>query len=162
LQDSSNARITESYVVTIKEECTRHDIYYLHFLNVLGGYDTFSFTGAPSQNIVSDKSFYTKRLGEWSGTTFGFSVEQRGTTQYATTSKKTIKLVSDWITEEQSEWLQEMVSSPDAYIVNSTSDALIPINIIDTNYQIKTIARDRLFNLELTIELSYTDIRQGA
>ena len=69
---------------------------------------------------------------------------------------------SNWITEDDSIWLEELLTSPEVYVLGNT-DTLggastgykLPIIITDTTYEVKTAIRDRLFNLVVNFKYAY-------
>jgi len=161
LFDSSNQALTEVRTFVVGNECNVGDTYQLIFQNKMGGYDTFSFT-APSDKSyqITTRDMFKKKFGEWILNKYEYKPYQRGTTQYNTIYKDQIVIKSDWLTEEESEWLHELVTSPDVYMVIDGREELLAINIIDAQYQVKQYAKDQLFNLQLTIEKSFNRYRQ--
>lgn len=161
LFDATNQQVTELRTFNVGEDCNIGDTYQLIFQNKLGGYDTFSFRSfADKSYSVTTKDTFKKRLGAWNGTDFEYEPYQRATTQYNTIYKDRIVIKSDWITEDESQWLHELVTSPDVYMVISGREELMAINIIDTEYSVKKFNKDQLFNLQLTIEKSFDRYRQ--
>lgn len=161
LFDYVNGALTELRTYKVIEDCNVGDSYQLIFQNKLGGYDTFTFTApADKSYTVTTRDNFKKRLGEWVTTDYLYKPYQRASTQYNTIYKDKVIIKSDWITEEESIWLHELITSPDVYMVIDGREELIPINIIDTEYQVKQFAKDQLFNLQLTIEKSFDRYRQ--
>lgn len=161
LFDSSDQPISELRTFIISEDCNIGDTYQLIFQNKLGGYDSFTFRSfADKSYSVTTKDNFKKRLGAWNGTDYEYESYQRGTTQYNTIYKDKVLIKSDWISEEESEWLHELITSPDVYMVFGSREQLMPINIIDSEYQVKKYNKDQLFNLQLTIEKSFNRYRQ--
>ena len=159
--DSSHNRITESYYFKIDNPCTNHTVYRLHFKNKFGAFDSFSFIRASqiSSDIKRDK--YEKVLGEFkSGSSYTYNIKDRFETSFHSTYKHTIKLNSDWINENQSVWLEELMTSPEIYL-EEESDC-VPVNIIETKYTQRQHKTDKIFNLEVNIERTFNNIRQGA
>ena len=161
LFDSSDQAITETRRYNIAEDCNIGDTYQLIFQNKLGGYDTFAFRSfADKSYSVTTKDTFKKKLGAWNGTDYEYQPYQRATTQYNTIYKDKIIIKSDWITEDESEWLHELIASPDVYMVIEGREELMAINIIDSEYQVKKYNKDQLFNVQLTIEKSFNRYRQ--
>lgn len=88
----------------------------------------------------------------------------RGQNILSISSNDTFLLNSDWISEDEYEFLEQLVTSPQVYIFHETytlSDNTIlrgvniPIIITDTAYEHKTVLRDRLFNLQINYKLAY-------
>lgn len=161
LFDGTGQPVTEVRTFNVGEDCNIGDTYQLIFQNKLGGYDTFSFRSFADKSFsVTTKDNFKKRLGAWNGTDYEYEAYQRATTQYNTIYKDRIVIKSDWITEAESEWLHELVTSPDVYMVIDGREQLMPINIIDTEYSVKKFNKDQLFNLQLMIEKSFNRYRQ--
>jgi len=149
---NNSSSVTKTY--NIVTNCSDHTKYRLHFLNRLGGFDSFSFIKGSQISDQINKANYKKPKGELTGSSFGYSISDRLTTQYQTEVKTTYQINSDWITDEESEWLRELLSSP--IIFWQKDDNLIAINITDVNYTAKKALTDMTFNLMVTFETSYT------
>jgi hypothetical protein len=70
------------------------------------------------------------------------------------TSRKQFVIQTNWISETEAEWLEELMTSPVVYLEESAT-VLKAVNIIDTSYETKYRQKDKVFNLSLTIELTY-------
>ena len=161
LFDGTGQPISELRTFNVGEDCNIGDTYQLIFQNKLGGYDTFSFRSfADKSYSVTTKDNFKKRFGAWNGTDYEYEPYQRGITQYNTIYKDRIVIKSDWISEDESQWLHELVTSPDVYMVIDGREQLMAINIVDTEYSVKKFNKDQLFNLQLTIEKSFHRYRQ--
>ena len=114
------------------------------WLNRLGGYDNFNFrlSRRKSSNISRDN--YQQFLSN------GYTVQDRGTTVYNSEITDKYVLTSDWITEAESIWLQELIESPFVFIMEKSDT--IPMVVKNQSYEIKTYGQDRLFNIELELE----------
>ncbi len=148
--------VTKTY--NIVSNCSDHTKYRLHFLNRLGGFDSFSFIKGSQITDQINKANYKKPKGDLYGSQFGYLISDRLTTQYQTEVKTTYQINSDWISDEESEWLRELLSSP--IIFWQQDDNLIAINITDVNYIAKKALTDMTFNLTVTFETSYTNQMQ--
>ena len=94
-----------------------------------------------------------------SGTSVNYSMNEREKVTYYTKQTETIKLMSDWVSEEEDSWLLELIESPEIYLQNG--DDLIAVAKIKATSHIKRKAvRDKLFKLEVEIELGYDNYRQ--
>lgn len=82
----------------------------------------------------------------------------RGLNQYETILDDTITINSDWITEAESEWLEQLVTSPDVYIYEGAN--LVSVNITNANYETKYVASQQLFNLVISFTYSQNRKRQ--
>lgn len=142
-------------------ECAWETPYRLCFLNKLGGYDFFNFNWNSKKKSSYDKSFYKSKAWKWdSNNLISYSSQNRGKIQYSTIATDKLELTSGWITEEQSTWLEELISSPDVYIMDNNG-VLTSVTVTDTNYDYKTLEYDQLFNLTVSLEYSNNRYRQS-
>ncbi len=95
---------------------------------------------------------------DWSGVNYNYNRMSRGVVQYETILDDTITIQSDWITEAESAWLEQLVTSPDVYIYEGAN--LVSINITDSSYSTKYVASEQLFNLSVTFQYSQNRKRQ--
>lgn len=160
--DTDKNRITKSFFFTVDDKCTAHTVYRIHFKNKWGAYDSFSFIRASQKSADIKRNKYEKVIGNFkSGSSYTYNKTDRFETNFYTEYKHTIKLHSDWINENQSVWLEELLTSPEIYVDDVTS-GLLPINITDTKYIQRQHLTDKIFNLEINIQYTFNEIRQGA
>jgi hypothetical protein len=102
---------------------------------------------------------FKKDLGSY-GASYSFvnSPNDRAYSQYHTRIKDKVSIQSDWVTEEQLAWLEQLVTSPDVRLDDGIY--LIPINITNTSFEKKKVVNEKLFNLQLEYTLSYDRYRQ--
>jgi hypothetical protein len=62
-----------------------------------------------------------------------------------------IKLTSDWVSQIDYDFLAQLVSSSSVYL--EVQSMYFPLYITTDNYQFKTEAVDKVFNLELEAEI---------
>jgi len=160
-KDSSFRRISDSFYYKISDLCTPHTIYRLHFKNKFGAFDSFSFIRASQVSTDINRKSYEKTIGEpKSATSYTYNNTDRFQSNYHTQHKHTIKLNSDWINEDQSVWLEELLTSPEIYHDDDTH-GLVPVNIVETNYVQRQAKTDKIFNLSVSIQYSFSETRQG-
>lgn len=155
MMDNTPAALGELFTFTIDCECSKFTEHFrLHFLNPLGGFDAFSFNMRYDRDINIKKANYTKILGSMSGGgAYTYAESQAGKVTFDARATETIKINSGNITEEESEWLFHICKSTQVFW-EIDSSTYAPVTIKDTQYQPKVYAAEKLFNLELTIEIS--------
>lgn len=158
LLDSANNPLTEKYYYTIVNNCSRYEKRRLQFLNKLGGYDFFDFTLVSKEVADIERTLYKKNLGTVGASSFVYTKNDRGYSQFHTRVKDKISIQSDWVSEAEMEWLEELLTSPDVYLDDGTN--LIPINITNSTHEKKKQVNDKLFNLTIDYTLSYDRYRQ--
>lgn len=141
-------------------ECEpRYEVYTLHFLNRLGGYESYSFSKRSRNSIDIQRKDFTK---------LKYTINSNGTMTYTDGTvmnddsvtyygnfKERLELNSDWLTEEQLAWLSELVKSPQVYI--QSNGMFVPFKITDQSFEFKKRAGDRNFNLKISGE--YGDVK---
>jgi hypothetical protein len=106
-------------------------------------------------NFSVTRKQYRKNAYSLSGTNYGYQTDAQNNTNYYTEASQKITLNSDFITEDESIWLKELVMSPNIWIMDD--GVLKALNITSTDYAIKTTLNDKLFNLTIECEMSFVD-----
>ena len=156
--DASVVSLVKTY--TISNPCTRNTLYRLHFLNKTGGFDSYTFNRADTKRVSINRSSYKKNAASLTASdSYGYTARARTNIAYNTTQKDNISVLSDWITEEESTWLEELISSPEVYLEDATY-GLVSINVSNSSYDFKQVATEKLFNLRISFTYSYDRFRQ--
>jgi len=146
----------------VDTDCTNHSIYRLHFLNKLGGFDSFSFIRASHVSSNIKRSQFKKPIGKFiSASNYGYEAADAEDINFYTEIKDAVQLNSDWVDEDTMQWLEELVTSPVIFLDDVTY-GLVKINITDTKFQQKKHLTEKVFNLQISIEYSYDRYRQRA
>lgn len=161
LYDSKSNPLTETLYFDIECECTWETPYRLCFLNSLGGYDFYNFNWNSKKTSSYEKSYFKRKAWTWDGTAISYGSHNRGKVQYSTIGTDKLQLTSGWITEEESTWLEELISSPDVYLVDNNTGVLTAVTVTDTQYDYKTLEYDQLFNLTVNLEFAHNRYRQS-
>ena len=161
LRNSSAVNSSEVFRFNIDTTCSKAlRNYRFTFKNRLGGFDAYTFMGQFERNYDFKKSYYKSLGGKWSSNTYTYNSTYRSEKQYNTVGQDTFTAWSGWITEDESNWLSELIDSPEVYITYPNGTALVPVNIVDTTYQYKTTSKDQLFNLQVKFKPTFDKVRQ--
>lgn len=129
--------------------------YNLHFLNRLGGWDTMKFALVNKRSTEVQRASYRRNDWQLSGNTMSnidaYNKYNETTLNYAIQHKDKFHLVSDWVTEQDYEWLAQLFASTITYM--EVQGAYFPVTISSTNYEYKLETSDKLFNFEIDIEV---------
>lgn len=129
----------------------------LHFLNALGGYDTFYFSLANREQRAIEKKTFDEI--EWA---YGNNSMNRansngvfygGSNQFYTSQTITYRLISDWVNYVDYNWLKELIASPEVYM-EKTENQFIPVIINTNTWTEKKRFADKTYNLELDIQIA--------
>lgn len=163
---TSNGNLYGSYKGYLNDACSKYKSFRLHWLNRLGGMDSFTFDLASQEDINIQREFYNRLMSRdydySSNKSYGYTTREE--TQYHTQYKTAYSVASNWITEEESNMLAELMTSPNVYWEkDADNNKFIPINIKQNTYrkQSKTANNTKVFNLEFQFEVSYNEKIQG-
>jgi len=99
-KDTSPSVISRIYTVFVIEDCKPKSIR-LHFLNRLGGFDSFLFTGQNIRNYDTNSKEFQSNFIE---------------SKFAITQDDGYKMFSDYLSDNEALVLREMLSSPEVYM----------------------------------------------
>src|SRR3990167_1768815 len=150
---------TKTYVIT--DACNKFTHYRLHFLNRLGGIDSYTFTMASQTTIEINRSEFKNKVGTATATTFNYAKSDREDTVLFSKTRETIILETDFVSEDVIEWLEELITSPLVFW-DSGNDILIAVNIEDTAYERKTHEREKVINMKIKIKKAFINESQRA
>lgn len=141
----SDASETKCYEISCLN--TRWTPFRLTWLNSLGGVDyyTFKFINNSSKRITRNN--FDRNLN------YGYTNQSRGITTYQLNDYDQYTVVSDPLSDDESEWLTDLLTSQEVYWIDDTR--LIPITIIAEQYD-RNIGLDNS-TLQLTFRLSRTN-----
>jgi len=66
-----------------------------------------------------------------------------------------VQLNSDWLTDAEFQWLEELITSPTVYSIES--GVLIPIEINTNTYEVRKSVNDGASQLVIDIEYSFQE-----
>lgn len=159
-QDVTSGTISTEIRYNIVDADCKYENYRLHFLNDLGGFESFNFSKLHTESVEINKLQYKAPVGALiSASVFGYSIKDRADRQYFISSKDSINLKSDWLTDDEYVLLKQLVESPEIYYDDATY-GLISVTCTSKKYDIKTVLNNKLFNLEIEIKYSYDRYRQ--
>jgi hypothetical protein len=159
LESSVDVLVSEIKTFEIDRSCLTDDTYTrIFFLNSLGGFDAFNFTRPNIDTISVEKATYGKLQGVEDATTFTFNTYQHEKSNFFNKTTQNYKLSSGFVSTEESIWLKELIESPLLYMI--LDGQFVGVNILTASYEAKTTLREKLFNIEIDVELSIDTQRQ--
>lgn len=149
---------SELRTFTIKDVCETP--MRLHFLNRLGGMDSFTF-GLRHKKSVDVDRMEINRQGYLYSTAITNLQKENGLINANITARDTIQLNSNWLTDAEIVWLEELITSPEIFLEMDGEYH----SVLITNYnqfEIKTQSQDGVFNLNLDLKFAYESYSQRA
>ena len=135
----------------------------LTWLNQWGTWDYYTFNMKSSRTVATNRVSYTQLGGTWNESTFKISDYKGGKKNFRVNSSEKIKLNTDFVTEAEGVWFEELINSNEVYIVNGFSDDVAntitnkyidPVVLTTSSFVRKTIANDKLMQYTIEIEKS--------
>lgn len=155
-----SAQVATLYI----QPCGKYEPMRLAYLNKYGTYDFLNF------DLVSKTTFDIERKGyqrNYSGDIFmdDSNIVKNTNPIYYVKETQKWKIISDYLTDAQSELARQLYSSPLVYmnLVNDTyiENSWIPVKLVPNSYEMKKTLTDKLFNLELDLEFGIVNTRQS-
>ena len=146
---NSSPVINAVFTYSIVPNSSRYENVRIMFQNRVGGYDYWNFNYDSKWTIDIKRTLYTKQLD------YNYNIGDRGRTILNIDANVMYEASTDWISESDYDYLQELITSSDVYVIDEVNGYKLPINIEDTSYVQKTAFRDKLFNLKITYRYAY-------
>lgn len=125
------------------------------FWNNVGAWDYFNFTLENSKTTTMDRSTYKQSFVDYSTptTSVPYNKQRRGQTTYNIDLEEIYTSNSDWLTQEQSDWLEQLFYSPNVYIQDGIE--MVPVVIDNVSVTSRTNPRSqKMFNYTITYRLA--------
>jgi hypothetical protein len=135
---------TLSYHYTI-DNCERYDQLRVFFRNMYGGVDGYTFTKKNRRSVNVNRQTYG-----YNNTVYG---DDRYDKQWSVTYRDTYTLQSDWLTDLEFAWLQEMIYAPECWM--QIGSALVPIIVQTNTYTVRTRNNDQLQTITVDVQIAY-------
>lgn len=148
-----NMSETRSYRYEIDEQSRRYGV---AFLNKLGTYDIFDFSGEIVDSVTHENEQYEvpREIGLAGNSPFGF----QSTSVYNTKIVKTIAANTGWIDEDHFDWLMELLSSNRCYNYTETDQSFLIVESAayekssnDDLYQIDVQFKETLYQNNISV-----------
>ena len=123
--------------------------------NEYGVWDYFTFTLADATNSSVSRLDYEQTFVPYSTSTpnVPYSVSRRGTKGFNNKIKSNSNVSSNWLNQEESDWLSELFFSTNVYIQKGND--FIPIKITSSTLTKRTNPRtQKVFNYDISYELA--------
>ena len=128
----------------------------LHFLNRLGGYDTFQFRLVNKRSAQVEKKSYDQMEWQYNAGSMSrydsFKRINAGNNTFAVNETVNFKLTSDYINQTDYLWLKDLITSPEVYY--ESGGYYYPVGIKSSTWDEKIRSADKMFNFELDIEFA--------
>jgi len=137
----------------------------LTWLNQWGAWDYYTFNMKSTKTISTKGSTYQQLEGTWNESAYRIDSFKGGKKAFRVNATEKIKMNTDFVSESESEWFQELINSPEVYILEGFQDDtvnsalnnyVIPVRLTTSSYTKKTVANDKLMQYTFEVEKSKT------
>lgn len=141
-QNVTGGTISEVRTFLIDKECHRYTQKRFKWKNRMGGWDFFTFNLRSDKTVSIDRSTYRKALKHYTpavGVTspkYGYAVGDRGNNVYNVKAVDSELVFSNWLSNDEAAWLEELFTSPEVYIFDDAGITPLPIILTDTSLTI--------------------------
>ena len=164
--NSSNASISDKYTININCPTLKgYEPIRLTWLNQWGVWDYYTFKMKSTKSISTKGSTYQQLAGTWNESIYLPNGYKGGKKAFRVNAMEKISMNTDFVNESESEWFEELINSPEVYILegfqtdpsfSSLNTYVTPARLTTSSYTRKTVANDKLMQYTFEVEKSKT------
>jgi hypothetical protein len=125
--------------------------------NRYGQFDYLNFSLVSQQSFNADIKTYESQLGTWDSKSLTYNKYDSATRNYIADSKESIKVNSDWLSEDYNDILKQLLVSDEIYwIYGSTGDDVRPLTLKTNSINFLTNVKDKLIQYSFEFEYGQT------
>lgn len=154
-QENSNQVLESRIFNVINTASCGYEPVRFAFVNDYGAWDYHTFSLAQSRTDAITRKTYDQNIVDYStNNTFApFDGERRGTTVYDLSVQESRTVESDYLTQEEADWLRQLLESPEVFIQRGTQ--MIPVVITNSSYSYKLNPRSqKLYTLSIQFKIA--------
>ena len=162
----SNASISDRYTIYINCPTLKgYEPIRLTWLNQWGVWDYYTFKMKSTKMISTKGSTYQQLEGTWNESIYLPNGYKGGKKAFRVNAMEKISMNTDFVNESESEWFEELINSPEVYILegfqvdatlSSPNTYVTPARLTTSSYTRKTVANDKLMQYTFEVEKSKT------
>ena len=158
LLDSTNVQESEAVTFNLDQQCSKYEPVRLHWLNRLGGMDSFNFNLKSMNKTDVKRESYHQQHHTFTGFVYDYTKASRGQTDFDVQMTEKLTVNTDYLTEAESTWMNDLFTSPVVY--REVNNELIAMNITGNSIVKKTSLNDKLMQYTFELNYSLTNRRQ--
>tara|TARA_Y100000401_G_scaffold108834_1_gene104469 strand:+ start:6441 stop:7865 length:1425 start_codon:yes stop_codon:yes gene_type:complete len=163
--NASGTAKSKTYRFTIQDEdCKGFETVRLCWLNTFGTWDYYNFTKRSTRVTNVKRNQFRKNVGNWQDASetvnWTYNTFEGGKGVYSVDASKTIEANTDYITETEATFLEELFTSP-SVMFYAGSNNWVTANVTESSYTKQTKVNDKLIQYVLNIELGHKTVVQN-
>ena len=158
-------------IVTINLNCPTlkgYEPIRLAWLNQWGAWDYYTFTMKSAKTTSTKGSTYQQLEGTWNDSTYQVNGYKGGKKSFRVNATEKISMNTDFVSESESEWFEDLINSPEVYILDgydstqpvaqypALNQYATPVRLTTSSFTRKTVANDKLMQYTFEVEKSKT------
>jgi hypothetical protein len=173
--EALSGNLAQKYTIHINCPNTKgYESIRLTWLNQWGAWDYYTFTQKSIRSLTTNRTTYNQMSGTWNDSQYHINGYKGGRKNFRVNSTERIVVNTDYISEENSAWFEDLINSPEVYILNGfdgsetspydtiTNKYVEPVLITTSDFTRKTVANDRLIQYTFNMERNKTRKTQTA
>ena len=156
--NTSLVQVSEAVTFNVDQKCSKYEPVRLHWLNKLGGIDSLNFNLKSIDKTDVKRESYQQQHHTFTGFTYDYTKASRGQVDYDIKMTETLKVNTDYLTEAESIWMEDLFTSPVVY--RELNNELIAMNITGKSIVKKTSLNDKLMQYSFDLNYSLENRRQ--
>ena len=168
IQAFTSVNLVMSELITININCPTlkgYEPIRLTWLNQWGVWDYYTFKMKSTKMISTKGSTYQQLEGTWNESIYLPNGYKGGKKAFRVNAMEKISMNTDFVNESESEWFEELINSPEVYILegfqvdatlSSPNTYVTPARLTTSSYTRKTVANDKLMQYTFEVEKSKT------
>jgi len=171
-RDSSNSAVGQTYTINVNcPDLRGYESVRLCWLNQWGVWDYYTFTKKSVRMLSTKGSTYEQLGGTWNESLYRPYGFKGGKKAFRVNATEKITMNTDFVNESESEWFEELINSPEVYVLKGyttepdastaqtpllQNDYVTPVRLTTSSFTRKTIANDKLMQYTFEVEKSKT------
>ncbi len=149
LEQADGTEKSETITISLYSECDKYETYDICFMDRLGAWITIPFNKASYINQSTQRETIRKKYGAYDAGEWVYNVDDRGLENYHVSETIDYSVYSDQLTQTESQYIKELVSSPYVFCSFNGGD-FEAINITNTTLPLPLarVDRDRKANIK--------------
>ncbi len=145
--------------------CTKHDVNRVYYRNRRGGVSSFPFEQMSTDSIENKTNEVRLNRNKIVSGVFTYNPYDHENRIVSTQEIYKKSLMTNWITETDNRYLEELYSSPQVWVVNENETygdaySYIPVTSKSAPFLLQKHSNNKLFNYKIDVELSTQETRQ--
>jgi hypothetical protein len=165
-ESSSGQNLSQQYRIYINCPSNKgYESIRLTWLNQWGAWDYYTFNMKSVRSLSTKSTKYQPLQGQWNRGTYQMASHRGGKKTFRVNATEMIKINTDFVTDEESAWFEDLMNSPEIYIIepkqtdqshSALNQYVTPVTLKTTSYTRKTVANDKLIQYTFEVEKTKT------